>query len=146
MGPLPSIRTASCHLYNVVFFKGNWLYVFLGLLPHTDYRIEVKQQDQFERFAPQHIKISVGNEDVTDLKFVAFRKQSQFEISGNVITDYTYHKSLKVCNWDFLVLGVAEPHYLANDSYSGSWFLVIMILPRLATWLLLWLPTISYLR
>lgn len=89
-----------------------------GLLPNTDYRVEVRKSQVFDRVSPLETRISVENDDISDLRFIAFRSLAEFEITGNVVTDNEFLKYIKVVLYQGSDL--SEP--VATASLSSSPF------------------------
>lgn len=67
-----------------------------GLIANTQYKVKVKQSEIFDHITPPEKHISVGVEDVRGTDFIAFRSLSQFELSGNIVTDNEFLRYLKV--------------------------------------------------
>ncbi|XP_039273388.2 BOS complex subunit NOMO1-like [Styela clava] len=67
-----------------------------GLLPGTKYEVKVKKSELFDRMSPSQVSINIKDGDVKDVRFIAFRTSSQFELSGNVVTNNEFLRYLKV--------------------------------------------------
>ena len=68
-----------------------------GLHPGCSYDFSVRdKEEKFNKVAPEHLTMAVTNEDLTNIRFIAFRPLSGFELSGYVITPIEYLPSIKV--------------------------------------------------
>jgi len=68
-----------------------------GLQPSSKYTIRVKQnQERIERATPAAVEISVGKEDVQNINFILFRRNTKFDLTGVVKTSDQFLPSLQV--------------------------------------------------
>ncbi|XP_076818346.1 BOS complex subunit NOMO1-like [Clavelina lepadiformis] len=68
-----------------------------GLHPGCEYNVSVYDgAERFSRIAPQHVTIIMKEEDVDNVKFVAFRSVVGFELSGYVITPQQFLPHIKL--------------------------------------------------
>jgi hypothetical protein len=70
-----------------------------GLLPSKTYRIGIKQQgdaDKIERSSPSSVTVTISNQDIQNLEFIAFRRTNKFDVSGIVETDSQHLSTVSV--------------------------------------------------
>lgn len=68
-----------------------------GLRPGCEYELTVRdKEEQFSRVIPEKVSLTVSNEDFTNVRFIAFRPLTGFEVSGYVITPMEFLPSIKV--------------------------------------------------
>eukprot|EP00163_Fabomonas_tropica_P032050 TRINITY_DN788_c0_g1_i3.p1 TRINITY_DN788_c0_g1~~TRINITY_DN788_c0_g1_i3.p1 ORF type:complete len:1135 (-),score=420.77 TRINITY_DN788_c0_g1_i3:2349-5753(-) len=60
-----------------------------GLVPNVKYAVRVKGgvKNNIDRASPASVTVSVKDDDIRDVSFVAFRRIPKFEITGEVTTD-----------------------------------------------------------
>ncbi|XP_071958436.1 BOS complex subunit NOMO1-like [Antedon mediterranea] len=84
-----------------------------GLEPSCEYelRLETKTgieaDDQIERAVPPLTLLKPDGKDIHDVHIIVFRKQSNFDIGGNVVTDHQFVNTLKVTVFNENDLGSA---------------------------------------
>ena len=68
-----------------------------GLHPGCNYKVYVHDQsERFNRLMPKDVSIDVEKSDTTGVRFIAFRPSTDFDLSGDIITDRDNLPSLKV--------------------------------------------------
>ena len=77
-----------------------------GLRPGCNYDVTVRNKDdKFSRVAPEIFPLTVANDDFTDIRFIAFRPLTGFELSGYVITSNEFLPFIKVSSAQCLKIG-----------------------------------------
>ena len=68
-----------------------------GLHPGCSYDFAVRdKEEKFNKVAPERLTIAVSNDDITNVRFIAFRPLSGFELSGYVVTPVEFLPYIKV--------------------------------------------------
>uniref|UniRef100_F6VG31 Uncharacterized protein n=1 Tax=Ciona intestinalis TaxID=7719 RepID=F6VG31_CIOIN len=68
-----------------------------GLRPGCHYDITVRDPaNRFSRLSPDHVTLETKKEDVRELRFIAFRHMTGFELTGRVVTDQEFLPFIKV--------------------------------------------------
>ncbi len=80
--------------------EANGSFRIKGLRPECQYAVRIKLSDEKNKHISQSIPkihlIRVEDHDVTNIRLVVFRKMTQMDVSGDVLTDYEHLPSLKV--------------------------------------------------
>ena len=70
-----------------------------GLRPGCVYDFSVRdKEDKFSRVSPEKLSLTVGQEDLTNIRFIAFRPLTGFELSGYIVTPVEFLPFVKVSN------------------------------------------------
>lgn len=73
-------------------------YRIRGLQPKCTYQIRLKSEvnPHIEKAAPQYQELVVKDSDFTGINIIAFRRNNQMDVSGNVVTEEEFLPHLKV--------------------------------------------------
>ena len=93
------------HLQEEAVSEANGGFRLRGLRPECQYALRLKANDErnkhFNQTIPRIHLIRVEDNDVTDIRLIVFRKVTQMDVSGDVITSSEFLSTLKVIYLDF---------------------------------------------
>lgn len=102
-----------------------------GLKPGCNYKVYVHDTaERFNRLMPKDASVDVKESDTTGLRFIAFRPSTDFDLSGDIITDRDNLPSIKVSLYHAANQSSAHTHVQTISMTTTTPFFYFSPVPR----------------
>ena len=92
--------------------EANGSFRIRGLRPECQYAIRIKSSDErnkaFNQSIPRIHLIRVEDKDITNVRLIIFRKSTQMDVSGDVVTPFEYLPSIKVSQNSLIIFSICS--------------------------------------